>query len=282
MINIDFLEYLVEYAKTENLTKASNSLHISQSALTRAMQKVEDYVGVPIFERSKNKLSLTETGLELVKNAKIVIETEKAMKERTVAFYNSITNISVGTIAPSPMIKYGNLLFSVFPGKTIFSKIDSKENLLEKLKDGTYDFIFTTEQIDSDEIASKYVFTEKLYITNPKTHFLSKLTQGVHFKEIDGQSFLVADNLGLWDEIVAKNLPKSKFFPQSMENLYEIINASTIPNFSTNITLPLRSELDRMSLPILDEEASVTFYLAYKKQNKLKLKNLLNIINKNS
>lgn len=204
------------------------------------------------------------------------------MKERTVAFYNSITNISVGTIAPGPMIKYGNLLFSVFPGKTIFSKIDSKENLLEKLKDGTYDFIFTTEQIDSDEIASKYVFTEKLYITIPKTHFLSKLTQGVHFKEIDGQSFLVADNLGLWDEIVAKNLPKSKFFPQSMENLYEIINASTIPNFSTNITLPLRSELDRVSLPILDEEASVTFYLAYKKQNKLKLKNLLNIINKNS
>ncbi len=282
MINIDFLEYLVEYAKTENLTKASNSLHISQSALTRAMQKVEDYVGVPIFERSKNKLSLTETGLELVKNAKIVIETEKAMKERTVAFYNSITNISVGTIAPGPMIKYGNLLFSVFPGKTIFSKIETKENLLEKLKDGTYDFIFTTEQIDSDEIASKYVFTEKLYTTIPKTHFLSKLTQGVHFKEIDGQSFLVADNLGLWDEIVAKNLPKSKFFPQSMENLYEIINASTIPNFSTNITLPLRSELDRMSLPILDEEASVTFYLAYKKQNKLKLKNLLNIINKNS
>ena len=67
-----------------------------------------------------------------------------------------------------------------------------------------------------------------------------------------------------------------------MENLYEIINASTIPNFSTNITLPLRSELDRVSLPILDEEASVTFYLAYKKQNKQKLKNLLNIINKNS
>lgn len=282
MINIDFLEYLVEYAKTENLTKASNSLHISQSALIRAMQKVEDYVGVPIFERSKNKLTLTETGLELVKNAKIVIETEKTMKERTVAFYNSITNISVGTIASGPMIKYGNLLFSVFPGKTIFSKIDSKENLFEKLKEGTYDFIFTTEQIESDEITSKYVFTEKLYITIPKTHFLSKLTQGVHFKEIDGQSFLVADNLGLWDEIVAKNLPKSKFFPQSMENLYEIINASTIPNFSTNITLPLRSELDRVSLPILDEEASVTFYLAYKKQNKQKLKNLLNIINKNS
>ncbi len=62
MINLDFSNYLIEYSKTENLTKASKTLHISQSALTRAMQKVEDYVGVPIFERSKNKLTLNDTG----------------------------------------------------------------------------------------------------------------------------------------------------------------------------------------------------------------------------
>lgn len=89
---------------------------------------------------------------------------------------------------------------------------------------------------------------------------------------------MVSNNLGIWDDIVSKFLPKSKFFPQSMDNLYEIINASTIPNFSTNITLPMRAELNRVSMPVLDDEATVKFYLVYKKQNKPKLKKLLSLL----
>lgn len=108
--------------------------------------------------------------------------------------------------------------------------------------------------------------------------FLSKKSEGVWFKELDGQSFLVAENLEIWDDVIAKFLPKSKFFPQVMDNLYEIINASTIPNFSTNVTLPLRSEIDRVSLPILDSEASVDFYLICQNANKSKLKKLLGFV----
>lgn len=108
--------------------------------------------------------------------------------------------------------------------------------------------------------------------------FLSKKSEGVWFKELDGKSFLVAENLGIWDDVIAKFLPKSKFFPQVMDNLYEIINASTIPNFSTNVTLPLRSEIDRVSLPILDSEASVDFYLICQNANKSKLKKLLDFV----
>ncbi len=278
MINIDFLEYLIEYAKTENLTKASKNLHISQSALTRAMQKVEDYVGVPIFERTKNKLTLNDTGFELVKNAMLVIEAEKAMKDKTIEFYNRTTNIAIGSVALGPIIKYSNLFYSVFPNKTIVTKIEKQEELIEKLESNYYDFIFLSQKIENDDLICKFAFNEKLYITIPKSHFLAGIVGGVHFSEIDGQSFLVADNLGIWDNIVAKNLPKSKLFPQSMENLDEIINASTIPNFSTNVTLPLRADVDRISIPILDEDASVNFYIVYKKGNKQKLKLLLNYI----
>ena len=272
MINIDFLQYLTEYSKIENLTKASKSLHISQSALTRAMQKIEDYIGVPIFDRTKNKLTLNSTGLELVKNAKLVLEAEKLMKERTLAFYNSTANINIGIIAYGPMIKYGNLLYSAFPNKTILSKIEEQDVLVDKLLDNYYDVIFTSTNIENDLLVSKYVFTESLYISLPKNHFLAGLQQGVHFSEIDGQSFLVSENLGVWDKIVDKHLPKSKFFPQALDNLYEIVNASTIPSFATNITIPIWNERDRVNIPILDEDAKVDFYLVYKKEKADKLK----------
>lgn len=278
MINIDFLQYLIEYAKTQNLTKASRSLHLSQSSLTRAMQKIEDYVGVPIFTKSKNKLTLTDTGLELVKNAKTVLETVNTMRERTIAYYNSKTTISIGTVAPGPMIKYGNLLFSVFKGKSITSKIDNLENLIQKLNNDTYDVIFTNVPIISSEISSQFIFQENLFISIPKSHFLAGMTKGVHFKEIDGQSFLVANNLGIWDKIVAKELPKSRLFPQSMENLSEIVNSSIIPSFITNITKDLRASFDRVNIRILDEDASVNFYICYKTKNKSKLKDLLRTI----
>lgn len=278
MINIDFLEYLIVYAESENLSKASRTLHISQSALSRAMQKVEDYVGVPIFTRTKNKLSLNETGKELIKNAYLVIEAERLMKERTITFHNKSTNISIGAVAPGPMIKYGNLLYSTFPNKNIVSKIEDKNTLIEKLKNGIYDCIFTDCEVKDDDLISQFAYIENLYITIPKAHFLAGLKRGVTFSEIDGQSFLVSNNLGIWDEIIAKNLPKSKFFPQAMDNLYEIINASTIPNFSTNITIPLRTELERISLPILDRDATVNFYISYKKEDKNKLKKLIKMI----
>ena len=278
MINIDFLEYLIVYAESENLSKASRTLHISQSALSRAMQKVEDYVGVPIFTRTKNKLSLNETGKELIKNAYLVIEAERLMKERTITFHNKSTNISIGAVAPGPMIKYGNLLYSTFPNKNIVSKIEDKNTLIEKLKNGIYDCIFTDCEVKDDDLISQFAYIENLYITIPKAHFLAGRKRGVTFSEIDGQSFLVSNNLGIWDEIIAKNLPKSKLFPQAMDNLYEIINTSTIPNFSTNITIPLRTELERISLPILDRDATVNFYISYKKEDKNKLKKLIKMI----
>ncbi len=278
MINLDFLSYLIEYSKTENLTKASKILHISQSALTRAMQKVEEYISVPIFDRTKNKLSLNDVGHELVRQAINVIDAEEYMRERVIAFYNQKTNLSIGSVAPGPMIKYGNLIYSMFPDKTIKSKIEEENNLIYGLKNNNYDFIFTSNEVLDPTLESKFTFTENLYITIPKSHFLSGMKNGVHFKEIDGQSFLVAENLGIWDKIVAKNLPKSKFFPQAMENLYEIINASTIPNFSTNLTLPVRAEINRISLPILDDDATMNFYITYKKQDKQKFKNILALI----
>ena len=268
MINIDFLQYLIEYSKTENLSKASKNLHISQSALTRAMQKVEDYIGVPIFNRTKNSLSLNETGKELVKNALVVLEAQENMVAKTQDFYNKSMSFAIGSVAPGPMIKYGNIIYSLFSKNNIVSKIESDDILLNKLTNGYYDCIFLSRPIDSDKLVCHYAFKECLYVCLPKTHFLSRVQENVKFAEIDGQSFLVSNNLGIWDKIVEKNLPKSKFFPQEMENLNELINASTIPSFSTNISLSMRSESGRINIPIIDEDAKVDFYIVYKKQDR--------------
>ncbi len=104
----------------------------------------------------------------------------------------------------------------------------------------------------------------RLYVSLPKTHFLARKTDGVTFQELDGQSFLIARELGLWDDVIEKRLARSKFFRQDTDSLAEIVNASVIPCFATNVTFRYRGETTRVFIPILDEDAKKTFYALYK------------------
>ena len=104
------------------------------------------------------------------------------------------------------------------------------------------------------------------------------MKDGIYFKDIDGQSFLMASEIGSWNEVVKKHLPNSKFFLENNDNLKELVNSSIIPSFVTNITMNNRLSNDRIYLPFLDEDAIMPFYIAYLKKNENKLKNFLKTI----
>ncbi len=74
MVNLQQLEQLVTFAKEGTLSKTAEVLLTSQPSLTRNMQTLEDQLGVQLFQRRKNKLSLTETGEYTVKQAQKLLQ----------------------------------------------------------------------------------------------------------------------------------------------------------------------------------------------------------------
>ena len=62
MIEMYLLEQFVAFAQTGTLSGASEKLHISQPALSNSMKKIEDILGVSLFERKSNRLVLNENG----------------------------------------------------------------------------------------------------------------------------------------------------------------------------------------------------------------------------
>ncbi|MBQ7248500.1 MAG: LysR family transcriptional regulator, partial [Deltaproteobacteria bacterium] len=62
MIELQLLEQLVAFEQHGTLSAASAALHLSQPSLTRSMQKLESLLGVPLFEREKNRIRLNPTG----------------------------------------------------------------------------------------------------------------------------------------------------------------------------------------------------------------------------
>lgn len=76
------LEYFAELCRVRNFTKAAENLHVAQPAVTRAIQKLEDELGVQLIDRSRKPLGLTQSGERFCNRTdKILRELEDACAE---------------------------------------------------------------------------------------------------------------------------------------------------------------------------------------------------------
>ena len=71
------LKHSVAFAKYGTLSQAAKALHLSQPVSTRSMQHLEESLGVPLFNRTKNRIRLNETGKLAVELAKQVLKETK-------------------------------------------------------------------------------------------------------------------------------------------------------------------------------------------------------------
>lgn len=82
-----------------------------------------------------------------------------------------------------------------------------------------------------------------------------------------GETFLMNAHIGSWDQITRENMPHSKLILQSdSEALLEVINASTLPSFATDLTLRvLPGRTNRINIPFTDDAATKHYYCVCKK-----------------
>ena len=76
------LRYFKKVAKTEHITKAAEELHITQPALSRTISRLEEQVGVRLFDRNNNKIRLNSFGYVFLKRVERAFsELDDGLKE---------------------------------------------------------------------------------------------------------------------------------------------------------------------------------------------------------
>ncbi len=81
-MDIKTLKYFLIIAREENITRASELLHVTQPTLSRQIMQLEEELGTKLFKRSSHSIHLTEDGMRLKKRAQeIVLLAEKTEKE---------------------------------------------------------------------------------------------------------------------------------------------------------------------------------------------------------
>lgn len=281
MIEIYLLEALISFYEHGTLSQAAEHLHISQPALSRSMKKLEDILDIPLFVRTKNSISLNETGRLAAQLAQNVLKTEEQMIRSVRQYDSSLHSISGGYITPGPMAELPTLLTRLYPQMMISSEMDDEMHLLKGLTEGKYQLVVLSHPAESENLISVLYGTESLYVSAPAAHPLALYEkQGVSFRDINGSTFLQASEVGKWNDIVSKMMPDSRILKQdNLASLNELVNASSLLSFASDLTIRMfRREANpgRIFIPINDPSATIHYYIILNSNNTLdKLVNYL-------
>ena len=80
-MTLNELRYIVAVAQERNFRRAAEKAYISQPALSLAIQKLEEDLGLKIFERGKNDVTLTPVGMAIVEQAQRVLEEAERIRD---------------------------------------------------------------------------------------------------------------------------------------------------------------------------------------------------------
>ena len=268
-IEIYLLEQLAAFSRCGTLSAAAEELAVSQPALTRSMKKIEDILGVSLFDRSINRIRLNENGKRAAEQAVKLLEADREMIRLVRNFDRSSKTISIGSCVPGPLMEYPGILSSLYSGMAIVSEMAEESELLTGLRSDRFQLAILAHPLSDSDLYCQPCGSENLYISVIAAHPAALYEKkGVTFREMDGETFLMNAHIGLWDQITRRNMPHSKLILQSdTEALLEVINASTLPSFATDLTLRvLPKRVNRVNIPFTDDDATMRYYCACRKE----------------
>ena len=276
MIDTYLLEQLVGLSEYSTLSEAAEHLHITQPTLTRSVQKLETLLGAELFRREKNRIYINDNGRLAVEYARRILECESEMINAVRTLDRSRHTISIGSCAPAPNLLIAPKLRALYSEMQITAEIRSESELLDGLKRGEFQIITLACEVMEKGLCCQKIGTEHLQLSVLPAH-PAAVMDSVSFADIDGGSFLVYSDLGIWESIVRGHMPDARFLIQSGVDEYaEVVNSSSLPTFDSDWGVIIYGKrANRVSIPIRDEAAKMTFYAVYRETDRSKFDKLL-------
>ncbi|EIA19213.1 LysR family transcriptional regulator [Listeria fleischmannii] len=192
------LKYFMEVARVEHMTQASENLHVAQSAVSRQIIKLEEELGVALFERIGRNMRLTNVGKDFLAQAKRAVnELQKAE-----AIVTEYTNPKIGTVRVGlPNSLATKVLPAVisefrknYPDISYQFMEGSNAELTNMLLSGDLDLTFLSPvPTETEFFYTTRFFDEKLKVIVPKSHPLSnELTLTLH--DLKNEKFILYPN----------------------------------------------------------------------------------------
>ena len=233
-MTITQLKYTLAVAEHGNFTTASDKCFVTQPTLSMQVQKLEEELGVVIFNRSTKPLQVTEIGQKVLFQAKKIVEESSRMNDVVSEEKGIIGGTLKVGIIPTVSSTLLPLFLNIFTKKhkNVELKIEefNTETINQKLEDNTIDCAIAATPLNNNRIIERPLYYEPFVAYVPNHHFLA----GNKVLELDDLSN--GDILILQDGHCFRNQVLNLCSFEDLNKQYELKSGSfeTLINLSNN------------------------------------------------
>ncbi len=172
------LEYIVAVDTYRSFVAAAEKCFVTQPTLSMQVQKLEDTLGVKIFDRSKQPVTPTEIGIDIIAQARVLLSESEKIKEIISDRQKELSGeLKVGiipTISPYILPKIFNGFVEKYPQVKLIVWEQTTENIIQQLKLGTIDCGILSTPLHESNLVEIPVFYENFVAYASKTSKLYK------------------------------------------------------------------------------------------------------------
>ena len=174
-MDLHYLEYIIEIANMHSISRAAENLFITQSTLSQYLSRLEAELGVSLFERRRNEMTLTPAG-------KLYVSACEQMLQQKRELYNQLSDMgqaktgsfSVGITPQWGAVAYSHIIgkfYESYPNVTVKVTEETASPLIRLLQDGELDMAIIPLTGNSTlPLESMLLQAEELILAIPKSH----------------------------------------------------------------------------------------------------------------
>jgi LysR family hydrogen peroxide-inducible transcriptional activator len=193
-MTLNELKYIVAVARERHFGRAAEACFISQPTLSVAVKKLEEELGVSLFERRKGEVGVTSIGEQIVSQAQRVLEEAGAIKQIAEQGQDQLASpLRIGAIYTIGPYLLPNLIPDLAdraPQMPLVVEENYTSVLTEKLKQGELDVILISYPFDEPGIRTMPLYEEPFVLLLPSSHPFNQ-KKAVDVNELSSEDVLL-------------------------------------------------------------------------------------------
>jgi LysR family hydrogen peroxide-inducible transcriptional activator len=193
-MEVNQLRYVCAIADTGNFSRAAERCRIAQPSLSQQVQKLEDDLGVKLFDRLGRSIRLTEAGRAFIPRARAILEQLDAARssaaDKNADLRGNVTVGVIPTVAPYLMPAYTASFAKKFPDAKLRIIEETTSVLVEGLRDLSIDVAILALPLRHKDLELFPIRTEPLFAVLKKNHPRAR-AKLLALKDLRGESFVM-------------------------------------------------------------------------------------------